>query len=163
MSKCLCGSQIAYSSCCEPFIKGTKLPPTAEALMRSRYVAFTLADIDYIESTTDAASRAEFDRDGTLEWAKSSKWQSLEIVSTKDGGERDATGMVEFIAKFNYDGADREHHERSDFKKREGKWFFVDGKLVQAPARSEKTIGRNDPCTCGSGKKYKKCCGANVA
>lgn len=26
-------------------------------------------------------------------------------------------------------------------------------------AVSEKTVGRNDPCPCGSGKKYKKCCG----
>ena len=25
----------------------------------------------------------------------------------------------------------------------------------------EETVGRNDPCPCGSGKKYKKCCGAN--
>lgn len=24
---------------------------------------------------------------------------------------------------------------------------------------AEKTVGRNDPCPCGSGKKYKKCCG----
>ena len=28
--------------------------------------------------------------------------------------------------------------------------------------RKEKKIGRNDPCPCGSGKKYKKCCGRNV-
>ncbi len=27
------------------------------------------------------------------------------------------------------------------------------------PVVSEKKVGRNDPCTCGSGKKYKKCCG----
>ena len=27
--------------------------------------------------------------------------------------------------------------------------------------RKEKKIGRNDPCPCGSGKKYKKCCGKN--
>lgn len=163
MSKCVCGSQKEYSLCCEPYIKGVSLPPTAEALMRSRYVAFTLADIDYIEGSTDASAREEFDRDGTLEWAKSSKWLGLEIVSTKDGGPRDSTGVVEFLAKFHYDGADREHHERSDFRKREGKWFFVDGKLVQAPAKSDKTVGRNDPCSCGSGKKYKKCCGANAA
>ena len=26
------------------------------------------------------------------------------------------------------------------------------------PIRKEKTVGRNDPCPCGSGKKYKKCC-----
>ncbi len=28
------------------------------------------------------------------------------------------------------------------------------------PVKAEKKIGRNDPCSCGSGKKYKKCCGA---
>ena len=28
--------------------------------------------------------------------------------------------------------------------------------------RKEKKIGRNDPCPCGSGKKYKKCCGKNL-
>ena len=27
---------------------------------------------------------------------------------------------------------------------------------------AEKTVGRNDPCPCGSGKKYKKCCGRNA-
>jgi preprotein translocase subunit SecA len=30
----------------------------------------------------------------------------------------------------------------------------------QQPVHVEKTVGRNDPCPCGSGKKYKKCCGA---
>jgi len=30
------------------------------------------------------------------------------------------------------------------------------------PIRRDKPkIGRNDPCTCGSGKKFKKCCGPN--
>ena len=32
-----------------------------------------------------------------------------------------------------------------------------------APVRNEEKVGRNDPCPCGSGKKYKKCCGANTA
>ncbi len=30
-----------------------------------------------------------------------------------------------------------------------------------APKKAERKVGRNDPCPCGSGKKYKKCCGAN--
>ena len=30
---------------------------------------------------------------------------------------------------------------------------------VKKPVRKEQTVGRNDPCPCGSGKKYKKCCG----
>ena len=34
-----------------------------------------------------------------------------------------------------------------------------DRQQVQQVVRGEK-IGRNDPCPCGSGKKYKKCCGA---
>ena len=34
-------------------------------------------------------------------------------------------------------------------------------KQVQQPVRAEQKIGRNEPCPCGSGKKYKKCCGAN--
>lgn len=33
--------------------------------------------------------------------------------------------------------------------------------LVNEPAQAEVKQGRNDPCDCGSGKKYKKCCGAN--
>lgn len=28
--------------------------------------------------------------------------------------------------------------------------------------RKDKKVGRNDPCSCGSGKKYKKCCGSNA-
>jgi SEC-C motif-containing protein len=163
MSKCPCGTNVEFSVCCEPFLQGKAKPPTAEKLMRARYCAFTLADIDFIEKSTDPSSIETFDRDGTLEWAKNSTWLGLEIVSTKDGGEKDSTGMVEFIAKFKYEDIDRVHHERSDFKKRDGQWFFLDGKLVQEPVRNEPKIGRNDPCPCGSGKKYKKCCGANVA
>jgi len=39
------------------------------------------------------------------------------------------------------------------------------GALPQKPKGviGKKKIGRNDPCPCGSGKKYKKCCGKNVA
>ncbi len=33
---------------------------------------------------------------------------------------------------------------------------------VTQPIKSEKTVGRNDPCPCGSGKKYKNCCGKNI-
>ena len=32
---------------------------------------------------------------------------------------------------------------------------------ITQPIRVEKTVGRNDPCPCGSGKKYKFCCGKN--
>jgi uncharacterized protein len=32
--------------------------------------------------------------------------------------------------------------------------------VTATPPEKPKTVGRNDPCPCGSGKKYKKCCGA---
>lgn len=160
MSKCPCLSEIEFASCCEPFLKGVAKPPTAEKLMRSRYSAYTLAAIDYIEKTTDPSTRAEFDRNGTMEWAKNSEWLGLEIVSTEAGTEADQKGQVEFIARYRYEGDERAHHERSEFKKRDGQWYFLDGKLVQTPVRVAEKAGRNDPCPCGSGKKFKKCCGA---
>jgi preprotein translocase subunit SecA len=33
--------------------------------------------------------------------------------------------------------------------------------VIQQPVRAEQKPGRNDQCPCGSGKKYKNCCGAN--
>ena len=160
MPKCPCGSNAEFISCCDPFIKGTAKPSTAEKLMRSRYSAFTVADVDYIEKTTDPSARSTFDQAGTTEWAKRSQWQGLEVVKTEAGGEGDSSGIVEFIARYRIEDVDRAHHERAEFKKRNGQWFFLDGKLVQEPFRAVEKIGRNDPCTCGSGKKYKKCCGS---
>ena len=36
-----------------------------------------------------------------------------------------------------------------------------DGSVKREPVRTDKKIGRNEPCPCGSGKKYKQCCGKN--
>ena len=50
--------------------------------------------------------------------------------------------------------------ERAEFEKLDGEWRFIDGHIFgPAPVkREEPKIGRNDPCPCGSGKKFKKCC-----
>lgn len=37
-----------------------------------------------------------------------------------------------------------------------------DAEVTKKPVKVDKKVGRNDPCPCGSGKKYKKCCGANI-
>ena len=37
-----------------------------------------------------------------------------------------------------------------------------DGSLANTPKKAGKKIGRNDPCPCGSGKKYKNCCGSGL-
>ena len=83
------------------------------------------------------------------------------MVSTEAGCEEDQQGVVEFIATFKEKGVTRRHHEKSRFEKQDGRWYFVDGELVLAKTQVNEgpKVGRNDPCPCGSGKKYKKCCG----
>nr|WP_316226808.1 SEC-C metal-binding domain-containing protein [Bradyrhizobium sp. SZCCHNS3052] len=41
LMQCPCGSGLPYDRCCGPYLDGDDQPPTAEALMRSRYTAYT--------------------------------------------------------------------------------------------------------------------------
>ncbi len=173
---CPCQSTNEYSNCCEPYVIGRASAPTAEALMRSRYSAYTLHNIDYIKKTLAPESQRDFDAKSTLKWATESEWQGLKILSAKKGLETDSTGVVEFVATFKNSGKLIDHHEVSQFRKAaNGAWMFVDGDAHTHPGGEGHThalekrgtiineqpkIGRNDPCPCGSGKKYKKCCGA---
>lgn len=159
MVNCPCGSDKSFSECCEPLISGAVPAETAEQLMRARYSAYTTAAMDFIFETTHPEHRSDYDPDGTKKWAEESDWQGLEICGTKHGGKNDSTGEVEFIARFKQGDNPHEHHENGQFEKKDGSWYFTEGAMVKPkPIRSEK-IGRNDPCSCGSGMKYKKCCG----
>ena len=162
MEFCACGSGSPYAECCRPVIKGERRAETAEALMRARYAAYVNVETDFILESTHPKHREGYDPEGTREWAEKSEWLGLEIVATKDGGKDDATGLVEFIARWKEKGQDRMHHELAQFKKEEKEgWLFTDGNPVgRVPyVRNSPKIGRNDPCSCGSGIKYKKCCG----
>lgn len=131
--------------------------------MRSRYTAYTIQEIDYIVATHDSSVTGDVDRDATLEWAQKSEWLGLEIVDTEAGGKEDDEGTVEFIARYKVQGSEATHHERSRFRRAEGRWVYLDGGMVKPKpvVRDEPKVGRNSPCPCGSGKKFKKCCGAN--
>jgi len=158
---CSCGTQKPFSECCEPALKGSAPPATPADLMRSRYTAFVRQDIDYILKSVSPARRKDFDRKGIEDWSKNTDWAGLEIVSTDKGGPGDETGKVEFIARFREEGEIKEHHELATFVRLKGAWFFDDGRTPPVkPVKLEgPKIGRNDPCSCGSGKKYKKCHG----
>ena len=157
MATCPCGSGVADDTCCAVFHAGAAAP-TALALMRSRYTAYVRGEIDYLFATQDPATRAGVDRDAVTAWSRTTQWLGLEIVDTARGGEADDEGIVEFIARGVTNGAPFAQRERSRFRKLDGRWHYVDGKAAQA--RTAVTAGRNDPCPCGSGKKYKKCHGA---
>jgi SEC-C motif-containing protein len=129
--------------------------------MRSRYTAFVLGDIDYIVATYHPDQRDEVDREAAEEWSSEADWHGLEIVSTEGGGPDDDVGFVEFVARYEMEGKDLAHHERARFEKVDGAWYFESEEPAkyQPVVRDKPKVGRNAPCPCGSGKKYKKCCG----
>lgn len=162
MSNCPCGSDKEYADCCEPVLSGAEPATTAEALMRARYSAYIKGAIAFLGESLHAGSRQDWDEAATRKWAEQSQWLGLEVKSTEQGLEEDEEGMVEFIATYSEDGVVRQHHERSLFRKENGRWYYVDGQLPapETVKRGTPKVGRNDPCPCGSGKKFKKCCGA---
>ena len=154
MENCPCGNE-SYERCCKPFHSGQSTPDTAEGLMRSRYSAFVKKEIDYLETSLHPSHRADFDKQATSDWARQSEWLGLKILNAK-GGPDDKTGEVEFIATYRQNAVDRSHHEVSTFKRIDGRWYYVSGRVTPEPG----TVFQNDPCPCGSRKKYKRCCGA---
>jgi SEC-C motif-containing protein len=145
-----------FGQCCGPCLERHSAAPTAEALMRSRFTAFQLRDAEYLRDTWDPAkrpARVDFENDSRI-------WSSLEILATIGGGESDERGVVEFKAKFDLGDDTYLLHEVSRFHRVEGRWVYLDGTIPYHGKIAHKgEILRNAPCPCGSGKKYKKCCG----
>jgi SEC-C motif-containing protein len=157
MTLCPCNPDKSYADCCGMFITGKVLPQTPEQLMRSRYSAFTLCNIDYIGRTMHGPAAKDFDKRETENWTKQLEWLGLEVLNT---GINDKNGFVEFIAHYAKDGVKERIHEISQFHRKDGKWYYVDGKnpSPHSPVQTASKVGRNEACSCGSGKKFKKCC-----
>ncbi|WP_374928980.1 YchJ family protein [Kytococcus sedentarius] len=118
---CPCGSPV-FRDCCGPYLSAEALPPTAEALMRSRYSAFALADADHLWRTWHPRTRPASVSPGDVEWA------GLEVLDVVDGQPGQDEGVVEFTAHFREpDGTSGSMRERSRFAVRAGRWFYVDG------------------------------------
>lgn len=158
---CPCGSSAPFAQCCEPIITQTRFAETPEQLMRARYTAYTQAEMEFLSLSLHPDKREENDPEGVRDWAENSEWHGLQVLETEGGGPEDDQGTVEFIASYTYQDEEQNYHEVATFDKVDGQWYFTDGKpAVRKPVvREEPKIGRNDPCPCGSGKKYKRCCG----
>lgn len=126
MPACPCESALDYDSCCGRFIDGGLKPESAELLMRSRYTAFTLNNVSYLEKTWHPATRpASIETDGKV------RWLGLKIRRKERGGADDTDGIVEFVARYKIDGRGHRLHEISRFMKKNGQWLYVDGELQQ--------------------------------
>jgi SEC-C motif domain protein len=161
---CPCGQPANLDDCCGRFIAGHASPETAEQLMRSRYTAFATGQIGYLIATHHPETRGEVKREDVERFSQGSTWLGLEILSTEEGQAGDDQGFVEFVARYREPGGERVHHERSLFRRHQGKWFFHSAEYPKAVPveRAQPKVGRNEPCPCGSGKKHKKCCGAGA-
>ncbi|MDP2276006.1 MAG: YchJ family metal-binding protein [Archangium sp.] len=151
MSACPCGGA-DFETCCGPRLSGVKPAETAEALMRSRYTAFSRGDANYLRASQLKPTRDQ-SWEETERWAKSVAWLSLQIVSKEAGTEADEKGVVEFIARYLEGAAVHALHERSTFSRQDGQWRYDSG----APEVTLTKVERNEPCPCGSGRKFKAC------
>jgi len=147
MKKCYCKSGLSFSECCEPILRVEKVAPTALSLMRSRYTAYCLGDVNYLQATTYNHSWSDEELKFIQNWADNSFWQHLEIVDYSDD-------IVEFKAYYIFEKKQHLHHEKSMFKKVNDMWKYIDGEIYEDSVE----FLRNSACICGSGLKYKRCC-----
>ncbi|MCH8499676.1 MAG: YchJ family protein [Marinobacter sp.] len=143
---CPCGSGDAYDSCCGPIHQG-RAAATPEALMRSRYTAFVLALPDYLLATWHPRTRP-----ATLSLDGSPAWASLQVLSA---GQRGDEGQVHFRALYPAAEGWGSLEEASEFVREGGRWYYLHGRTREGVYKP----GRNDRCPCGSGRKFKACCG----
>ncbi len=151
---CVCGKGASLEVCCGRFHDGER-PATAEELMRSRYAAFAVGRREYLEASHDPETFQ-----GLRDVGPEPRWTRLEVVDCEEGGPGDQEGWVEFRAHYVVGKNPGMVHERSYFRRLKGGWVYTSGVTPKADPvrRSEPAVGRNEPCPCGSGRKYKQCC-----
>jgi SEC-C motif domain protein len=120
---CPCCSERSYFNCCEPFILGIDKPSSPEQLMRSRYTAYTLSNIHYIKSTMLGEALKSFNYFDSYEWSKSVSWKGLSIIAHSEHGN---DGTVTFIARYEQNGQLCSLNEKSQFRKEQDMWYYVD-------------------------------------
>ena len=157
IERCHCGSKKRYEACCGRFLSGEKKTETPEQLMRSRYSAFCMKNADYLVSTHHPVNRSADERQSVLESAANTEWLGLKVLKTESRIKGSTVGYVEFVAFYqNALSGAGQIHEKSEFIFENGQWYYVDGVMLP-PVKFK----RNDPCWCGSNKKFKKCHGTS--
>ncbi|SCX52952.1 SEC-C motif-containing protein [Klenkia marina] len=122
-TRCPCGTGLPLDECCGRYLSGAaSTAPTAEALMRSRYTAFVLGDVDHLLATWHPDTRPP-----ALELDGDVRWLGLDVLDVVAGGLLAAEGEVEFRASYVVDGVRGAQHERSRFTRVGGRWHYLDG------------------------------------
>jgi SEC-C motif-containing protein len=177
---CFCGSNVDFSSCCQPFINEEQQVQTAEQLMRSRFSAYAIGNAQYIYDTYAKSSQTSQSVNDIEDWSKSCIWVALTIYPTIDEVTNSTEAFVEFSAFYITQNTLCELREKSRFILEDAtteqldsalnaplkQWRYIDGDIIAHNELS--TIKRNSLCPCNQyssswqikkGKKFKHCCG----
>lgn len=129
MNLCPCGSERDFAACCGIYILNNEKPTTPEQLMRSRYSAYVLKDIEYIVRTMKGTAAKDFNKEEAMSWVNKITWLGLEVLYAQHKKNR---GRVEFIARYQHEGIQNQIHEISDFIFEDNQWYYVDGRMIQS-------------------------------
>ena len=154
---CPCGTGKTFAECCQPILKKQKPAADAEQLMRSRFTAHVAHDFEHLHRTYLESSKEPFDP--AEEEGGGRDWTRL-VIHAHDRSNKPETAFVDFTAYYQENGAEQAFHEKAEFQRIDGTWFYTRAVRQGPPPikSAEAKVGRNDPCPCGSGKKYKQCC-----
>ncbi len=126
--------------------------------MRSRFTAHSLHDFEHLHRTYWPTARRPYVAEPDV--APRMNWTRL-VIHAHEAGAKPDTAFVDFTAYHRDDSGEQAFHEKSEFLRVAGEWYYTRS-VRQGPAPLKAThpkVGRNDPCPCGSGKKFKQCCG----
>lgn len=137
---CPCGSRTLYHDCCGKYHEGLAKPPTAEALMRSRYSAYSKGLVEYVVDTTHPDNPLLQKDDGeslrkdVVATCKKISWDKLVVLETEDVNEEEA--FVTFQTYFKVRGQQGQRSqgfhtqtfiEKSRFLRVDGMWLYENG------------------------------------
>lgn len=111
---CPCGSGETYDACCGRLHRGAARAETAEQLMRARYAAYAVGDVDFVFRTWHPRTRPD-----DLPPAGRPTWTGLRVLGS-------GADWVEFVATYEDAGVSGELRERSRFERRGGRWVYVE-------------------------------------
>lgn len=126
---CPCGARKPYLRCCAPFVSGDELPDSPAQLMRSRYTAYALGEVEYVMETTDPDGSAwEEDaqrwRASIEEFTRACEFRGVRVLEEQVEDDR---GTVTFRAKLQRGREDNSFEETSEFICRDGRWLYSSG------------------------------------
>ena len=151
---CPCCSAKSYRACCADFLEENRQPTCAEELMRARYSAFALSNLEYITKTMSGLAAKDFNPAQAEANLGATQWLGLDVIKRYTNPKNPKQAHVEFRALYKSEGNHGIHHELSEFTKINNHWYYTDGITIKPSI--------NVPCPCRSGKKFKHCHGKAI-